>query len=333
MEKVKDTLPLVILVGVLTWWSTIMAGPFSVPYFGVSRMLFVVVITIVYLLTLFAVILLASLTRVPQFVDGLTGQLNVRGLWACMNMEPVRHGFSFAVAVYGMTAASNLVELYRVNAKVWYDGFLWSLERPIFDFLLGSPLNIPWLWDAIYAVFWAFMMLASSLLVIHGKTRRNLDILIALVIAYFMARWIALMFPTAGPAFYRPELFNLAETQSLLWNEQLRLYMAGRIPQPGYYPGTMAMPSLHVSMAALSVWAVGREWRHSLWLSVPCLLLVWMSTVMLGWHYVVDGIGGIVVAGLACFAGSKFTCLFQFLATNPAYRLRLILGLFVVFIP
>lgn len=308
----KEILPLVLLVGVLSGIATLAAGPVALPYWGAPRLLFVASVTAFYLSTLFAVFLLVSLTRVSEFVDRQSGQVDVKALWASMGRtEPLKNGLAIAVAVYGTTAAANLAELYRVNPKVWYDAPLWELESALFAFLLDSPLNVPWLWDAIYAPFWVFMMLASALLVIHGKRRRHLDLCLALVIAFFMARGVALIFPTAGPVFYRPELFDLADTCSQEWGDQLRLYMAGHIPQPGYYPGTMAMPSLHISMTAIALWAVGREWRPSLWFSVPCLVLVWLSTVMLGWHYAVDGIGGIAVAALSYYLGNRFAQLFQ----------------------
>lgn len=306
-KAINDILPLLVTVSVLTWTSTIAAGRLAIPYWGEERILFIADLLISFEFMLCALFVTVALIRTHHYVDRLTGQLDIKGLWNSMNINLIRSGFAFTVAVYGMTAASNLVELYRTGANVWYDKFLWSIEHPIFDLLLSSPLNIPWLWDKIYVLFWTSMILGLALLVIHGKMDRYLNILMALVIAYFITRSTALVFPTAGPAFYHPELFHLEGTQSLAWQDELRLYMAGRIPQAGYYPGTMAMPSLHVSMAAMLVWALGKEWRHSLWISVPGFLLAWISTVMLGWHYLLDGIGGIGVAGLSCVAASRLT--------------------------
>jgi membrane-associated phospholipid phosphatase len=34
----------------------------------------------------------------------------------------------------------------------------------------------------------------------------------------------------------------------------------------------------------------------------PWICLTWLSTIMLGWHYALDGEGGILVAMIAVFA-------------------------------
>jgi membrane-associated phospholipid phosphatase len=78
--------------------------------------------------------------------------------------------------------------------------------------------------------------------------------------------------------------------------------MQGGVPQNGFIPGTMGMPSLHVGITVMAAWFLARNVRGSLWFSVPWICLIWLSTIMLGWHYALDGIGGIVVAVIAVMA-------------------------------
>ena len=63
--------------------------------------------------------------------------------------------------------------------------------------------------------------------------------------------------------------------------------------------GVSAMPSLHLGMVTLTSYWLALEKRWTLCVTVPWVLLVWMSTIVLGWHYIMDGAGGIVL-GVVC---------------------------------
>lgn len=162
--------------------------------------------------------------------------------------------------------------------------------------LMGSWLDAPAVWDVIYVMFWPYLFIAFSLVLKIAGTQRFILLTVAFVISYYLTGIICLMFPTAGPAFYRPELFQLTGTFSGESQELLRQFMAGEVPQTGMFPGTRAMPSLHVGLTGMVAWFVTRERPWTSWLFVPWLLLTWLSTIMLGWHYALDGPGGLVVA-------------------------------------
>ena len=55
------------------------------------------------------------------------------------------------------------------------------------------------------------------------------------------------------------------------------------------------MRSLHVGINFLAAWFLSRHVKWALFPSVLAVLLVWISTVILGWHYVLDGLGGIIL--------------------------------------
>jgi membrane-associated phospholipid phosphatase len=199
----------------------------------------------------------------------------------------------------GITACGNLVEVYRTRAGVWHDAALWNLERDLFGVLLASRFNVPAFWDTVYFMVWSGLFLGSSLLFVTGQKRAFFLLTTSLVWSYVLTRVFAIYFPTQGPVFFRPDLFNLSGTISADTQRALALYMAGEIPQNGLLPGTMAMPSLHVGMPFLLTCLLATRLPGTLWLTVPWFLLNWASTVFLGWHYAIDGLGGIAVALVA----------------------------------
>jgi membrane-associated phospholipid phosphatase len=130
--------------------------------------------------------------------------------------------------------------------------------------------------------------------------RRSFFLLVtALVWSFVLTRVTAIYFPTQGPVFFMPDMFSLSGTISAETQNALARYMAGEIRQNGLLPGTMAMPSLHVAMPFLVTVLLARELPRTLWLTVPWFVLNWASTVFLGWHYAVDGLGGVLIALIA----------------------------------
>jgi len=87
-------------------------------------------------------------------------------------------------------------------------------------------------------------------------------------------------------------------TQETLWQSHL----AGH----GEVEGVSAMPSLHVATSVLFI-LQARAWgqRWAIWFTVPFALLILMGSVVLGWHYAVDGYAGAVIALLCWWMAGK----------------------------
>lgn len=82
-------------------------------------------------------------------------------------------------------------------------------------------------------------------------------------------------------------------TQETLWQSHLVGY--------GEVEGVSAMPSLHVATSVLFI-LLARDWgqRWFLWFTVPFALAILVGSVVLGWHYAVDGYAGALLA-VACW--------------------------------
>jgi len=294
--------PMLIIVIVLSVIAKVYVGDLSLDTLNSARWRGIKSLIISFLLLSFILDIFFHFFELKNFRDPVTGQINIVALWKNFYTNPLSGIILITVMMFGITSAQDLSEYYRVHVTVWHDSKLWALEAPLFYSLKGSLIDIPKFWDPIYFALWAYIMFVYCIL--YRLQRFNdLSIMsIATIFSFFITRWIAIQYPTAGPVFYRPDLFDLSGTVSGITQKGLALYMKGGLPQNGFLPGTMGMPSLHIGITVLAAWFLARNVKWTLWLSALWIFLIWLSTVMLGWHYFLDGVGGIVVALVSVFA-------------------------------
>jgi hypothetical protein len=303
--KRAGLIPMLLVVIALSVIVKIYVGDLSLDIFNLARWMGIGSMVISFLLFSFLLDIFSSFSERKNFKDPESGQINILALWKNIYTNPLSGIVLIIVMTFGITSAQDLSEYYRVHANTWYDANLWALEASLFYLLKGSFIDIPRFWDPIYYAFWSYILFVYCILY---KLKRFYDlgiVSIATIFSFFITRWFALQYPTAGPAFYRSDLFDLSGTGSGAWQKGLVLYMKGGILQNGFIPGTMGMPSLHIGVTVMAAWFLARNVRWTLWLSVLWIFLVWMSTVMLGWHYALDGVGGIIVAIVSVIAARR----------------------------
>jgi len=295
--KQSGGIPLLAIVAVLSFITRLYAGDLCCNnhqrFWGRAGLLLLFVLISLFL------DLVHSIFRVKRFVDPHTGQVNVVGLWRKIYTNPLAGMAAALIMFIGITNAQDLSEVYRNSMRCWHDAELWRLESACFTLLKGSCIDHPAFWDKIYFSLWTYLLVAYAILYKAGKFHYVGILSISAVVSFFIARLIALRYATAGPVFFQPDFFNIAGTLSSRTQQMLRLYMQGKIPQNGFIPGTMAMPSLHIGLTFIATWLLACHARRTLWLTVPLTGLTWLSTVMLGWHYILDGVGGIAVAAVS----------------------------------
>ncbi len=146
---------------------------------------------------------------------------------------------------------------------------------------------------AIYPLMIPFSILALVFPVFEGKREAAQRLVIAYTVAVLTTVAIFAVYPAAGPwTVYR---FAASSDQQLVQSTLALLKSAGPLRQNIAHCGLVAFPSFHVAQCILTAVAL---W-HSRWLRIPAAILATLmciSTVTTGWHYVVDGIGGLVVA-------------------------------------
>jgi hypothetical protein len=257
------------------------------------------------------------------WLEGLGGGVTMAiGTAACML---VVHGLSMATAkmmgqqarhCYGdLTLAMVLVgcwppaasgcayisEIYR-QAAIWYDAPLWSFERPLFRALWASPLmSLPvTMWQTIYTTMWFFVIFTLCLLVHAKRDRDAIAMAVAVPGMFYAAQLVALVVPVAGPALFAPDAFGYIHG-SLISSAQsvLLAYKEGKVAQNGVMYALVSLPSLHVGLTWLACSYLVPLHRLFWPIAGVMLVSIWLSTLVLGWHYAVDGVAGIALAIVA----------------------------------
>ncbi|WP_042886378.1 phosphatase PAP2 family protein [Cupriavidus necator] len=297
-------MPLVMVGMMLSVASHLIAGALSIGLLTLHHIVAAAVYTFCFLLLLSLLVVIESVLLVRKYIDKDSGHVDLAALWRAV-VKPssiVVGSVVVYLVVLAISGNANLVEVYRTTSTVWYDKALWDLEEPLFRLVIASNALPVAFWEAIYYMMWVFVLLVVAALVKTEKVSSYMELAIAIVLAFYATTIIAMVFPVAGPEYYHPELFGYLDgSLSRELQEYLGRHQAGEVRQNGLLYGTMATPSLHVALTAMATWLVARHWPKALWAAIPWTILIWISTVVLAWHYAVDGLAGIAM-GWVCIA-------------------------------
>lgn len=211
-----------------------------------------------------------------------------------------------AIAGYFVVATSNVTQISLsliADGAAWRDPQLWALERGLHEWVVGLDVPVA-RWDMLYHNAWTIEATALFALILISRSRTTtLAFLLSFIVLFYVGRLLGLLNPVMGPAFYRPDLYAYLDGS---WTAQIQDLLARLIRAgPGatwnsgvLMGGISAMPSLHVGLVTTCAYWLAVADARLAWFGVPWILLVWMSTVVLGWHYALDGLGGILTAWL-----------------------------------
>jgi len=225
--------------------------------------------------------------------------------------EYLLNGALAYILVYGaLLGYTNLKPAIPLLDHNLYDDFLFRWDGGLVHFLsFGGLITIPkhpivtMIFDKVYFHMWT---IACLTLVVSFRDPVNFwRFTAAWCLAFGLSIPLSILFPSLGPAFYKPELFaHIADTSSAkamlgLWEKYLSFKMDPSNTSIVRANGIVAMPSLHSALVYLSVIVLGKYFprlRLVLW---GCLTLFIIATVYLGWHYLSDGIAGILLGWFA----------------------------------
>jgi len=225
--------------------------------------------------------------------------------------------------------------------------FTWDATFASIDSSLHGGQH-PWMWlegpllngpavtiiSLLYAYAWHAILFA---VLAHACFAEKLAHLRLRFLLAFFGSWIILgnvaatIFSSAGPAFYHhlfepaglysPLLIELKALDDAGWLTPIpitellwRVYQEPATAPPGL--GISAMPSLHVGVACLYFLYARHHGRLLTWLAGFYFAVTMLGSVVLGWHYAIDGYAGILGAIAIWMGAGHITALDPSLGTS-----------------
>jgi hypothetical protein len=200
-----------------------------------------------------------------------------------------------------------------------YDALLWEIDRWS---LLGISPNIlaveliPYpafftFIDLTYGTAFGFTLLISfSIILGHESRRLRIAWVLGSAVLWLGGAWLYLALPSLGPVFVFHDVWddvrhmmpNAMEMQVRLIENYLRV-IGFKAVEPGravsLFYGVAAFPSMHLGFHSFVACWLGRllpRARVAGWLVVS---LMFVGSIVTGWHYMIDSIAGILLGWIA----------------------------------
>src|SRR3954451_15060989 len=226
---------------------------------------------------------------------------------------------SFYVSYMAYRNLKSIVSLLRPGEL--FDHQLAELDRALFagsdpaallHSLLGTGVTAHVVSTA-YVAFIVFLPLSlAAALVFSRDVKSGLFVATALSLNWLLGAASYFLLPSLGPIYADPALFSqlpasgVTELQSFLIEQRAHFLAA---PTAVAAQSIGAFASLHVSIfftgaLAAHLLGLGRTVRIGAWF---LLGLTTTATIYLGWHYILDDIGGVVLGTMAFALASALT--------------------------
>lgn len=227
---------------------------------------------------------------------------------------------AMVVVVYGWIKL--VVPIYHSRL---FDPELWELDRALFFGIAPTTFFLdvfgaPWflrLIDWSYAnIFFASASIAYAWVLSHPERRIRIAFANGNAMLWITGGWLYLLVPSLGPALRFPDIwFAHSETlrltqglQAILmrnYQNVIRAANGAGITEPiRIIFGIGAFPSLHVgSQMYVFLWA-HRVWRAGQVMFGIFVFVIFLGSMITGWHYLIDSLAGLLMAYLAyriCF--------------------------------
>ena len=170
------------------------------------------------------------------------------------------------------------LELWAFGSQVSYR---WIREMP-------NPL-LSWFLHGCYLAYYAILYSSPLGLWLSGRRPAARRTIFAVMITFYLCYVVFLFFPVAGPRY----AFDLAHNAATdVWPARATHWLLDRGDSWG-----AAFPSSHVAAAVVAAACALRYWRRLGLVLTPFTIGLVLSVVYGQFHYAVDAVAGLIVAG------------------------------------
>ena len=205
-----------------------------------------------------------------------------------------------------------------------FDQELWDLDQKMFFghsptvlFLnLFADTTALRVIDSTYAhIFFASMTMAFAFFLSSPSRRLRMAFTSGNTVMWLTGAWLYMLIPSVGPAFSFPDVWLPFETGLPITQHMQRILMnnyqnvlklpSGTAGNIELVLGTAAFPSLHVAFQTFAFFWMRRIWIYGEIMFGIFAFVILIGSVVTGWHYLIDGIAGMVLAVLSYWGAAR----------------------------
>jgi len=207
------------------------------------------------------------------------------------------------------------------------DNELIALDRKLFGFQASlalqrfiTPSLTAWM-DFSYFYHILNIPVVACFIYLRRPRRQFREAMTGLIVVCFFGFLGYLAVPAIGPMYTLRDQYTVPlDTSLALFNRQVEFMDYARILRDVF-------PSMHVAISFLMWLYAYRNSKRLFWLLSPLVLSLWVSTLYLRYHYLIDVVAGLILAplcyGLSNFLFARFQEVPLRIALPAAWRQRL----------
>ena len=255
-------------------------------------------------------VLIAIAVVLTEVIDRSQGNLQTIGRWIGSVIPPAAYFFLGLILVFAYNDLVAAVKdpggydwlFLRIDSYILHGHTISNVARTA---LLELPSRLFSLSEAVY--YGMFDQIGAAILLISFLlgTKQALRFVGTMLTAYYLALLLFYLWPSMGPFYTCPGHFaHFPQWSSTYASQQGEIWKAKLLSSPykvlsrvdtDYF---IAFPCLHLAQPLIVLWFMRRWKRIVLCLVVYDVILI-PAILLLEWHYVVDLLGGVVVAVIA----------------------------------